>query len=165
MIVHPLEPIFDAHSKILILGTMPSPQSRTHGFYYAHPQNRFWPVLSQLFAQEIPSDPVGRTGFLLAHGIALWDVLRSCEIKNADDGSIRNPVANDLSLIFDCADIRAVFTTGRKATVLYEQHCRNGSGAPPPQYLPSTSPANCRYTVEVLTAYYRSILPYIGLSL
>lgn len=161
MIIHPLEPIFDAHSKILILGTMPSPQSRARGFYYAHPQNRFWTVLSRLFAQDIPSDPAGRTGCLLTRGIALWDVLHACEIKNAEDGSIKNPVVNDLSLIFDRADIRAVFTTGRKATELYKRHCQKAFGAPPPHDLPSTSPANCRYTVEVLVECYRELLKHL----
>ena len=76
LIVHPLEPVFDASSRVLILGTMPSPKSREAGFYYAHPQNRFWKVLAALFKSEIPFDREARRGFVLRHRIALWDVLR-----------------------------------------------------------------------------------------
>ena len=81
IIIHPLKPIFDKNSAVLILGTMPSPKSRENNFYYGHPQNRFWRVLSAIFGEKLPENNKERTAFLLKHRIALWDVLASCEIK------------------------------------------------------------------------------------
>lgn len=161
-IVNPLDPIFDENSKILILGTMPSPKSRSVGFYYSHPQNRFWRVLAAVLEEEIPLTPEGRSRFLLRHKIALWDVLSECMIKNADDASISKPVANDLSVIFDKARIEAVFTTGKKAEQLYRKHCINERNTREPHYLPSTSPANCgNWPFERLVEHYKEICRYL----
>ncbi len=158
MIVHPFLPIYDERSRILILGTMASPQSRARGFYYAHPRNRFWPVMARLFEREIPPGREGRTAFLLEKGIALWDVLHACDIENAGDASIKNPVLNDFAPLFAAADIRAVFTTGRAATDLFARRAPQAHSHPP-HYLPSTSPANCRnQTMETLCDAYREIL-------
>ena len=96
-IEHPLEPIYAVDSRVLVLGTMPSPKSREIGFYYGHPQNRFWKVMGALFDEPEPLGIEGRTAFLYAHGIALWDVLSSCAIVGASDASIVDPVANNLS--------------------------------------------------------------------
>ena len=159
-IEHPLQPIYDCQSKILILGTMPSPKSREAGFYYAHPQNRFWKVMAALTGEPIPMDNRGRTRFLLRHKIALWDVLQSCEMVGAEDGSIRNPVANDLSLVLRAGNIQAIATTGSKAASLYRQYCFPKTGIPALS-LPSTSPANCRYSLETLVEKYRVLLNYI----
>ena len=82
-IIHPLDPIFDEHSKVLVLGTMPSPKSREAGFYYGHPQNRFWRVMAQLFDEPLARSNDARRSQMLAHGIALWDVLAQCEIVGA----------------------------------------------------------------------------------
>jgi len=141
-ITHTLAPVFNANSRVLILGTMPSPRSRKEGFYYGHPQNRFWRVLADVFREDIPSDNQAKIAFLLHHHIALWDVLQSCTIEGADDNSIRDPAINDLDIIISSADIRAVFTTGRKASVLYRKYCFPLTGIDS-AYLPSTSPANC----------------------
>lgn len=152
-ILHPLDPIYDKNSRVLILGTMPSPRSRTEGFYYGHPQNRFWRVLADIFGETIPLEKAAKISFLIHHHIALWDVLRSCTITGADDNSIKNPVANDLSVIFSKADIRVVFTTGKKATWLYEKYCLPETGIAS-HYLPSTSPANGGTSyAELLDAY------------
>ena len=160
-VYHELNPIYDHNSRILILGTMPSPKSRESGFYYSHPQNRLWKVLSELFEETVPSTPDQREQFLRDHGIAMWDVLQSCVIKGADDSSITDPVPNDISRVLDEADIRAVFTTGKTATELYRKLCYPGTGKPS-IYLPSTSPANCRnYTYESLTDAYRILLEYL----
>lgn len=155
---HPLSPIFDAQSRVLILGTMQSPKSRTFGFYYAHPQNRFWRVLAEVFHQEQPHTNEERTAFCLRNHIALWDVLKSCSIEGADDGSIREPVANDIAGLLLCTSIQTICTTGTKAAALYKRLCLPLTGLPA-HALPSTSPANCRhYTYERLVeAYY--ILP------
>ena len=95
-IAHPLAPIFDEHSRVLVLGTMPSPTSREVGFYYGHPQNRFWKVLGALFDEAEPRTNEERTAFLLARRIALWDGLASCTIEGASDASIADPVPSDL---------------------------------------------------------------------
>lgn len=161
IVYHELEPVFDEHSKILVLGTMPSPKSREFGFYYSHPQNRLWKVLSGVFREPVPETVKAKEQFLHAHNIAMWDVLESCSIKGADDNSIMNPKPNDIGLILSAAEIRAVFTTGRKATELYRKLCYPVTGFSS-IYLPSTSPANCRnYTYESLVEAYRVICNYI----
>jgi double-stranded uracil-DNA glycosylase len=160
-ILHTIPPVYDKNSKILILGTMPSPKSREEGFYYMHPQNRFWRVISELLVEPLPKTNDERKTMLLRHGIALWDVLACCEIDGADDGSIKNPVANDLSVILGTAGIKAVFTTGGKAAQLYKKFClpQTGIEATP---LPSTSPANCRYyTTGDLIHEYGVLLAYL----
>ena len=158
-VIHPLAPIYDCNSRVLLLGSMPSPKSRELGFYYAHPQNRFWRVLSGVFKEEIGTDSALRTAFLLRHGIALWDVLHDCEIAGAGDQSIHHPHANDLLPILQRSEIRAVFTTGSKAGQLYRILCypRTGIYA---TVLPSTSPANCRCSLEMLISAYRVLLDY-----
>ena len=159
-VLHPLEPVADAGSRVLLLGTMPSPKSREAGFYYAHPQNRFWRVLAALWGEETPAGTQERLAFARRHHIALWDVLRACSIEGADDGSIRQPEINDLRRGLDRADIRAIFTTGTKAAALYRRYCLPVTGRPAIP-LPSTSPANCRATLDELTQAYRAILAYI----
>ena len=159
-VLHPLEPVADAGSRVLLLGTMPSPKSREAGFYYAHPQNRFWRVLAALWGEETPAGTQERLAFARRHHIALWDVLRACSIEGADDGSIRQPEINDLRRVLDRADIRAIFTTGTKAAALYRRYCLPVTGRPAIP-LPSTSPSNCRATLDELTQASRAILAYI----
>lgn len=160
-VVHPLAPVFDKDSRVLILGTMPSPKSRETGFYYGHPQNRFWRVMAQLLDEPFPASREERLALALRRHFALWDVLASCEIRGADDGSIRAPEANDLSAVLDNAPIRAVFTTGTKAASLYRRLCLPKTGREAIA-LPSTSAANCRfYSYDALLGAYRAILPYL----
>lgn len=160
-VVHEFEPVWNEQSRVLILGTMPSPKSREQGFYYGHPRNRFWPVLSQILGEECPGTAEGRRGMALRHGIAVWDVLASCEIRGADDTSIRNPQPNDMGVILDHAPIQAVFTTGTKAWSLYRKYCMAETGMEP-ILLPSPSPANCRISTEELVRAYARILDYLG---
>lgn len=161
-VVHPLEPVFDGNSQILILGTMPSPKSREAGFYYSHPQNRFWRIVSDLYGFPLPRTSEEKRAVLLSCRIALWDVLRSCSIKGADDGSIRDPVPNDIAGLLAKTRIRAVFTTGAKAHALYHRLCEPKTGVPAVA-LPSTSPANCRfYSYEKLLQAYRVLPGYTG---
>ena len=159
-VVHPLAPIFDHRSQVLVLGTMPSPGSRARGFYYMHPQNRFWPVLARVLSVPLPANNEERRNLLLEHHIALWDVLASCEIEGAADSSIRNAVPNDLNVVLSAAPIRAVFTTGVKAEALYRRFCM-GAVDLPLIPLPSTSPANARWSLEALTEEYRKLLKYL----
>ncbi|MGN1457716.1 MAG: DNA-deoxyinosine glycosylase [Acutalibacteraceae bacterium] len=158
---HTLKPIFDGNSKILILGTMPSPKSRQNNFYYGNPQNRFWRVMSDILNEPLPQNNQQRKELMLSHGIALWDVLKSCTIDGADDSTIKNPVPNDLNSVISQTQIKTVFTTGKKAYSLYNRFCRQSTGIDAIS-LPSTSPANCRhYTYEDILREYSVLLAYI----
>lgn len=160
-VTHSFEPIYNNTSKILILGTMPSPKSRQYGFYYSNPQNRFWKVISTILNQPIPQTVFEKIEFLHLNSIALWDVLKSCNIVGADDNSIKNPVVNDISKIISATDIKYIFTTGKKATSLYKRYCFNDTKLES-IYLPSTSPANCRhYSFDDLINEYKIILNYL----
>ena len=159
-VVHNFTPIFNEYSRILMLGTMPSPKSREVGFYYGHPRNRFWKVVSDVCKEEFPETQEDKIAFALRNKIAVWDVLAGCQIKGADDSSIRNPEPNDMKIILDNADIQAIFTTGTKATQLYRKYCYPQTGIEAIG-LPSTSPANCRMSYEELYQAYSVIREYI----
>lgn len=159
-ITHAFDPVFDSESRVLILGTMPSPKSRELGFYYSHPRNRFWPVLAKLFCEEIPKTPEEKADFVLRHKIALWDVLRECDIEGASDSSIINAVPNDMEIIFLTADIKAVFCTGATAAKLYKKYIEPKTGIAAIA-LPSTSPANAKVKFEELYEEYKVILKYL----
>ena len=160
-IEHTLEPIFDERSRVLVLGTMPSPKSREVGFYYGHPQNRFWRVMEALF--ELPSHSLVendmRRAFLLKHHIALWVVLASCTIEGAADASIVDAIPNDLTRILGKAPITHVFTTGGKATQLCQRMNGNMLNARNIALtgLPSTSAANARMRLDQLVEAYRPL--------
>ena len=143
-ITHPFGPVYDAQSKILILGTMASPKSREYGFFYGHPQNNFWRVLANVMTARLPDSIEEKKKFLLENNIAVWDVLHSCEISGADDSSIKNPVVNNFAEILAKSKIKTIFTTGAKATELYKRYCTKNTEIPT-KYLPSTSPANRKY--------------------
>ena len=155
-ITHTIPPVYDKNSKILILGTMPSPKSREVGFYYSHPQNRFWKTIAAVLGVQFPATIEEKVSLLYANGIALWDVLASCKIDGADDSSIKDAVVNDFTQLFETAGINAVFTTGKKATDLFKKHCEKKYGYTP-VYLQSTSPANCQISQEELIAAYSVI--------
>lgn len=153
---HSLAPIYDKHSEVLILGSMPSPKSRAIGFYYGHPQNRFWKVMERLFDCSLETND-DKKQFLATHHIALFDVLASCDIAGASDSSIKNAVPNDLSPILDTADIKAIFTTGQKAHQLYHRYLENQTHIVD-IVLPSTSPANAKTSLESLVVAYQCIV-------
>ncbi|MBR2836098.1 MAG: DNA-deoxyinosine glycosylase [Coriobacteriales bacterium] len=157
LVVHPLEPVFNRESRVLILGTMPSPASRNAGFYYGHPHNRFWRVLSELLQEPLAVTNEARKEQLLKNHIALWDVLVSCEITGASDSSITNAVPNDLSRILDHAPIQAIFCSGSKAYELYHRFSEPLTGLPATK-LPSTSPANATMTLDKLVNAWRCIM-------
>ena len=160
LVTHEFDAFFDKDSRVLILGTIPSPKSREQGFYYGHPQNRFWKVLADVLDEEFPQTVEERKGFLKRNHIALWDVLESCEIKGASDVSIRNARPNDMNRILQEADIRAIFATGAKAAQLYKKLCFPECGVEAVR-LPSTSPANCGCSYEMLREAYSQICDYV----
>ena len=140
-LTHPFAPIFNANSRVLILGSFPSPASRAN-YYYGHPQNRFWKTLAELFNCPQPApDRESKRNFILSHNLALWDVLHSCEITGADDNTIRNPIPNKFQPILAKSQICTIFTNGKKATELFQKLCAEEAGQNS-IYLPSTSPAN-----------------------
>ena len=159
-ISHEFAPVFNEQSRILILGTFPSVKSREQKFYYGHPQNRFWKVIARLVNAEVPLTIAEKKMLLLDNKIAVWDVLAGCEIRGAEDSSIRNPIPNDMNLILEHSDIQAIFTTGTKAARLYKKYCYPQTGIQAIS-LPSTSPANCRMSYEELYDAYAVIKKYL----
>ena len=149
MVLHTIDPVYDANSKILILGSFPSVKSRETGFFYGHPQNRFWNVLASVFHTQVPVTIEEKKEFLLFHSIAVWDVIGSCDITGSSDSSIRNVVVNDLTCILEKATIEHIYVNGKKAEQLYKRYIEpliHRSAV----CLPSTSPANAAWSLEKL---------------
>lgn len=161
MIRHPIEPVYDADSKILILGSFPSVKSRESGFFYGHPQNRFWRVLAAVTGQEAPQTIEEKKDFLLKNHIAVWDVIQSCTITGSSDSSIKDVVANDLTQILDSTEIGQIYVNGRKAEQLYQKYIYPKTGIKA-VCLPSTSPANAAWNLERLVDVWRKIAVYCG---
>lgn len=156
-IIHPIPPVFDKNSRILILGSFPSVKSRETGFFYGHPQNRFWKVVSALFGEKTPCTVDEKKDLLIKNGVAVWDVLHSCEIRGSSDASIKNAVPNDLSVILGAADIKAIFTNGGTAYKYYVRYALPSTGRPAVP-LPSTSPANASWSAEKLLTEWKKII-------
>lgn len=157
MVEHPIPPVFDEHSKILILGSFPSVKSREANFFYGHPQNRFWKVLAAVFEEEVPTTVEEKKTFLLNNNVAVWDVIKSCDIVGSSDSSIKNVVANDLTVILNQAEIEQIFVNGKKAEEFYKKYVEKEIGRKA-ICLPSTSPANAAWSVEKLVAEWKQIL-------
>lgn len=164
--IHEFAPVFNKDSRILILGTFPSVKSREQQFYYGHPQNRFWKVLSHITKEPIPTAIEEKKHLLLKRGIAIWDVIKSCEIIGSSDSSIRNVEAANIAYLLPQTSIQAIFGNGSKACELFEKYTAPSlSGFPELssiQKLPSTSPANAAWSLERLCAFWEEKLcPYI----
>ncbi|MBR5738542.1 MAG: DNA-deoxyinosine glycosylase [Lachnospiraceae bacterium] len=149
MIVHPIPPVFDSRSGILILGSFPSVKSRETGFFYGHPQNWFWKVTAEVFCEKTPLTIEEKRAFLLRNGIAVWDMIRSCDIEGSSDASIRNVVPNDLREILDQANVRTIYVNGKTAARMYQKFTEPVIGRAA-VCLPSTSPANAAWSLERL---------------
>ena len=160
MIVHPIPPVWDENSKILILGSFPSVKSREQMFFYGHPQNRFWRVTAAVTNSPLPATVEEKKSFLLQNGVALWDVIASCDITGSSDSSIKNVTPNDLSPILMGAEIKAVFTNGKTAHNLYQKYVKSTTGRED-ICLPSTSPANASWSLEKLIASWKVLNEYI----
>ncbi len=149
MPIHSIKPVFDAHSEILILGSFPSVRSREQGFFYGHPQNRFWCVLAGVLGVEVPQTVEEKKRLLLDHCIALWDVIASCEITGSSDQSIQQVEVNDLDLILSAAPIAQIYVNGKTAEKYYRRYLEPVIGRAA-ICLPSTSPANAAWSREQL---------------
>lgn len=149
MIKHPIGPVYDQNSKILILGSFPSVKSRENMFYYGHPQNRFWKVVSAVFGDSLPKTVDEKRMFLLKNGVAVWDVIGVCDIEGSSDSTIKNVVPNDINLILNVADIKQIFVNGKTAEKYYNKYIREAIKRDA-ICLPSTSPANAAWSLERL---------------
>lgn len=157
-------PVYGPRSRALILGSWPSPKSWDMGFYYGHPQNRFWPLLAGLTGESVPAreDIAAKRQLILRHGLALWDVLASCTIEGASDASIRDAVPEDIGFLLARAPIEAVFCNGAAAYKLYVKYMQPVSGIAAVR-LPSTSPANAAWTMARLReAWGVALAPYLA---
>lgn len=153
MTVHPIPPVYDKCSACLILGSFPSVKSREQGFFYGHPRNRFWPMLARICGETMPETAEGKKSLLLRHGIALWDVIKCCEISGSSDSSIKNAVPNDIMPLLEQSKIRKILVNGGKAWELYQRHIAAGSNnaiIKSAVKMPSTSPANAAWSMERL---------------
>ena len=159
MVIHPIEPIYDKSSKILILGSFPSVKSREEGFFYGHKQNRFWKVVSGVVEEEEPGTIEEKKALLIRNRIAVWDVIQSCDIEGSSDSSITNVVPNDLSDILNTADIKAIYVNGKTALKYYEKYTEPVIKRPA-ICLPSTSPANAAWNMEKLLSAWKIIKKY-----
>ncbi len=157
MTYHNIPPVFDKNSKILILGSFPSVKSREVQFFYGHPQNRFWKVISSVFDCDCPQTVEQKKEFLLANNIALWDVIHSCDITGSSDSSVKNAVPNDLSQILKNSDVTRIFTNGTLSYNLYNKLCLGDTGIEAMK-LPSTSPANAAWSQERLVEEWKRLI-------
>ena len=148
-VAQPFAPVYDKNSRILILGSLPSVKSREQGFYYGHVRNRFWPMLAAICQEPIPQSILEKKALLLRHGLAVYDVIESCEIRGSSDSSIRNVKAADIRAIMDASQIERILVNGRTAAKYFKTY-------QPAAYqqmlieLPSTSPANAAFSLEKL---------------
>ena len=156
-ILHPIKPLYNTNSRVLILGSFPSVKSREQMFFYGHPQNRFWRVLAAVFGCEVPQTVGEKREFILSHNIALWDVIASCEIEGSADSSITNVVPNDLTEILSAADIKEIFVNGKTAEKFYNKYIKDTLGREA-ICLPSTSPANAAWSLDKLVSAWKIIL-------
>lgn len=156
MIKHPFPPLYDKNSKILILGSFPSVKSREQNFFYGHPQNRFWKVISGVLNCEKPITIDEKKKFLFNNKIALWDVIAACEITGSSDSSIKNVIANDLTQILSEADIKQIYVNGKTAEKYFNKYTKPLISREA-VCLPSTSPANAAWSLERLEAAWEII--------
>lgn len=155
-IIHPIPPLYDENSRVLILGSFPSVKSREAMFFYGHPQNRFWKLMALLFDAETPSTVEEKKRLVLSHGIAMWDTIHSCTITGSSDSSIKDVVPNDLSVILNNSRVKRIFCNGAASHRLYQKYIYPINNIPA-QKLPSTSPANAAWSLERLAEEWKII--------
>ncbi|MFG6393080.1 MAG: DNA-deoxyinosine glycosylase [Lachnospiraceae bacterium] len=146
---HTFNPVWNENSKVLVLGTFPSIKSREYGFYYGHPQNRFWKVAAAITGQNLPVTIKDKKELLLGSGIAVWDVIAKCSIKGSSDSSIKDVTVNNIKSLLSGSNIHRIYANGAKAYELYMKYSYKETGKEIMR-LPSTSPANAVYTLEKL---------------
>lgn len=148
-VAQPFAPVYDKDSRILILGSLPSVKSREQGFYYGHARNRFWPMLAAVYGEPAPRDIPEKKALLLRHGLAVYDVIESCQIRGSSDSSIRNVKAADLRTVMEASRIEKILVNGRTAAKYFKAYQPEAYGQLVVE-LPSTSPANAAFSMEKL---------------
>ncbi|MBR3706377.1 MAG: DNA-deoxyinosine glycosylase [Firmicutes bacterium] len=146
---YPFIPLYDENSEILILGSFPSVKSQENKFFYGHPQNRFWPMIAEIFGEVRPQTREEKIALALRNHMAVWDVIESCDIVGSSDSSIKNAVPNDLSEILEKTRISRIIINGRTAEKFYRKYQAKAVDIPA-VCLPSTSPANAAWSFERL---------------
>ncbi len=164
---HCFEPVYDENSRVLILGSFPSVKSRSQGFYYGHPQNRFWKVLPVIMGYDIDylknADIRDKISFLIKNNIAVWDVIASCDIIGSSDSSIKNVIPADIECIIKQSKINTIVTNGKLAGTLYDKYFGEKIKIKH-MTLPSTSPANAAYNMEKLTERWSVVSQRTGMK-
>lgn len=160
MTIHPIQPLYSSDSEVLILGSFPSVKSREQGFFYGHPQNRFWKVIAEVCNSEVPQSIEEKKALIINHNLALWDVIHSCEIVGSADSTIKNVTPNDIKAILDNSNIEKIFVNGKKAESLYKKYIEDEVGIKA-ICLPSTSPANASWSLDRLTEYWKKQIQII----
>ena len=158
-----LPPVCGDAARVLILGSFPSPKSREQGFYYGHPQNRFWPLMAALLGEPVPDrdDLEAKCALIVEHGFAVWDVVCRCTITGASDASIRDVVPNAVPALAARLGVEAVFCNGGTAAKLYRKYLEQAVGHAAVT-LPSTSPANAAWTMpRLLAAWGKALAPWL----
>lgn len=158
--LHNIDPIWDENSKVLILGSFPSVKSREIQFYYSYKYNRFWKVISNILKCNEPTTIEEKKSMLLNNNIAVWDVVKSCQIIGSSDSTISNVKVNDLTEITNTTNMKMIFTNGCKANELYNEYLYESTGIKAIM-LPSTSPANAKYSLDKLIDKWSIILEYL----
>ena len=158
--IHSFAPVSNADARVLVLGSMPGKKSLQQNQYYAHPQNAFWKIMGELVGAHphLPYDE--RLGALKSSGIALWDVLASCERKTSLDSHITNESANNFAAFFvQHPHITQVFFNGGKAEQCFMKFVQDRQALPPLQFhrLPSTSPAHAGMSYKEKLQAWRAI--------
>ena len=156
---HELAIFINENSKVLILGSFPSVKSREYRFYYSHPQNRFFITLAKIFNEDCPLSIEDRKIFLIKHDIALYDVIEECDIEGSSDASISNVTPIDIKKILrDYPNICVIGVTGKKASSLFDIYLKDKiDNHIKVIYLPSTSPANAKMSVDALAESYKQL--------
>ncbi len=155
-VIHPFDPLYDKQSRILILGSFPSPQSRKQQFFYGHPQNRFWRIMAKVLDEDVPCTIEEKKEMMKRNHIALYDAIYSCDIIKASDSSIRNVVPSDLSSIIEGSKISRIYCNGRKSFECFLRYQKDIIKMDAIM-LPSTSPANASFTLEKLYESWKEI--------
>ena len=140
---------------------MPGVKSLEEQQYYAHPQNRFWPMMAYLLKEELPTDYPAKLSMLLRHHIALWDSIGSCEREGSLDSAIRNEKGNDFSaLLQGYPKIRTICFNGGKSAQTFKRYNKELMKRSDIAFhaMPSTSPANARWRLPMLEETWGNVL-------
>ena len=159
MIIHPFKPVIFKESRVLILGSFPSVKSREVDFYYGNKNNRFFKILEVIFEEKIGESKEAKIDFLKRHKIALFDVVKSCEIVGSSDSSLIVKEVNDIGKLIENTDIEKILLNGKKAFEIFQKYIKIDKVKY--FYIPSSSPANASFSLDRLVFEYRKQLEYL----